>query len=911
MATVNRPSRLREDNLADTTDANITIDPETNTTMDGADLFEYALTTHDYDYGVLEEFPRLRELRYGITLKARLEFQRNPSTNPVGPPDLIHWGRYTGTTSSQFNNDDFHSAAKFSRNEDGYIGFYHYVNGLNHSQISIEQYLFNVMGIYKKDDNYYWNVTNNSSFEEIGKKELIVTYCSYNLFNKSDLKLKYVITPISTTKRTLLIDKSYQIIPNDLSSGKKVVTSLNVGKISSSYWNDLKVSLIIRLFVQLDDPSKQLPGLVSLPELILDNDCILILIDLLISYLHKGYLSDSDPSYGSITGCAVSSSNSNVIKTNTYRNRLVDTLVRLCQLDLTGGLISYTLDKIVQKEDWTYVTLLLLKLPNSERNSIDFVNTIHHYFSTHEMYSTQSCLILLEQVKFLISKNDYLNALKIAETTIKVLPLDFECWFLLGLCYTLVNDYELALLAINSLPIALNEYNQMNLISGIEDDFVTTFIDNFTNNQEPISEKSFLHYFPTPKAYVNKAFERSTPTIPSETLKQPSKKQPQKPPSGKVKQLWDDIFIFNPFIRHPITGNGFYKSPLICKSAREMSLVDQNLIKLCGPDAFKLSLASLSTSNANCSILDFTRKSPWGRCYDLLSSIVARIGWNSLLELKNKLFKSNSPDIRAKLSQYVVENNGDNNGNSLRKLISCEPWLEQMFIIMVQDLKSLASISSPGREQNHSALEWEILGHLGWSTKYNLKSSISSLITSVLGNIDTNDFNYFGSVQLLIIYDEFILSEVNNCKIDLFNDDYSNSLFSNKLILKQNHKLFASFTNALNNDSLPLDFILLIVMKLTSWNLRWYQYLPDYLITKVLMKLCFLHSPEFILSKIKIVFEQNKKTLASPSRFSLFSLKSKSSTSGDTDHKHFDHNDTIVAYFESLIHWFNNLKSET
>lgn len=892
--------------------ASVTAGSSTNLANAGNNLFLNGFEDYNYDYGVLEEFPKLREANYSSSIRYRLEFQKKVSANPIGPPDLIHWGRYVGTTSSQFNSDDFNATTEINPNEDGYIGFYHYVNGIDHqSPFPIDKYVFDVMGIYKKEDNFYWSQNNNSPFDEIGKKELIVTFCSYNIFNKSDFRLKYVVTPISTSKRTLLIDKSYQIIPNDnlAASKKKIVSSLNFNKIPSSFWTELQVSLIIRLFVQLDDPAKQLPGLVSFPQPVLLHQDLLHSIDLLVSYLPKGHITYSDPCYGSITGCGGTlETNASINKTNVYRNRLIDTLIRLCQLEVTGGAIDHAINKVTQlsnntnnKDEWTYVVLLLLKLPNGGNTSVTFVNMIHSYLSNNKIYSTQACLILLEQVKFLISKADYVNALKIAETCIKVLPLDFECWFYLAVCYTLVDDYDLALLAINSLPISLNEYYQSDLISGIEDPFADTFIDNFTNNQEPISEKTFLSYFPPMRSYVNKSLNQDS--------------QNDTGVEGRIKGLWDDIYIFNANNRHPITGNRFYKSPLICKSAKQSSLVDQNLVKLCGPDSIKLGLSSISSNSSTCSILDFNKKSTWGRCYDLLSFIIARIGWDSLLLIKHVLFRSNGADSLL-VNDYVVSHNDPQSQSTKNytKLITCELWLEQMFMVIVQDLRALSSINSPGREQNHSVLEWEVLGLLGWSVKYNLKSSISSLITSVLGNNQPYEFNYFGSMQLLMIYDEFVLSEVDNCSLDMFNDSYDKGLLTNKLILKQNPKLFNSFTKNLTQDSLPLDYILLIVMKLVSWNVRWYQYLPNYLIHKILMKLCIVHSSEFIVSKLKIVFEQNKKSISTAStKFSLFrfmgSPSKNKSPSNSNNLKHFDPEDSIVTYLEHIIKWIEEIKS--
>lgn len=367
--------------------------------------------------------------------------------------------------------------------------------------------------------------------------------------------------------------------------------------------------------------------------------------------------------------------------------------------------------------------------------------------------------------------------------------------------------------------------------------------------------------------------------------------QKQKP-NGKIKAIWNDIFVFNPYSRHPIVGNEFFQSPLVCKSAKEISMVDTNLIKLVGMNSTKIKLAGYAANSPSSSLLDFSRKSTWSRSYDLLSFIIAKIGWERVDQLRNSLFNS----------EVIPRVEGINN-----KIITrCEGWLEQLFIAISQDLAGLYSINSPGRDQNHSVLEWEILGLLGWNVKYNLKTSISSLITSVLNN-DKFDISYFGSVQLLMIYDEFVLSELNDSQIDIYNDDYSKYSYTNKLIIKPNNKLFESFSNTMMSKYVTLDLILLIILRLVSWNLRWYQYVPNYLINKILINLCKLHSPEFILSTFKIIFEQNKKKV-SEAKFRFFSRKSNNENT-DVNDNQFDANDTIIEYIEDLMNWIDRIKS--
>ena len=43
-----------------------------------------------------------------------------------------------------------------------------------------------------------------------------------------------------------------------------------------------------------------------------------------------------------------------------------------------------------------------------------------------------------------------------------------------------------------------------------------------------------------------------------------------------------------------------------------------------------------------------------------------------------------------------------------------------------------------------------------------------------------------------------------------------------------------SLVKSLEQEYFKLDFVLLAIIKLISWNVRWYQYVPDYLIMSIL-----------------------------------------------------------------------------
>lgn len=282
----------------------------------------------------------------------------------------------------------------------------------------------------------------------------------------------------------------------------------------------------------------------------------------------------------------------------------------------------------------------------------------------------------------------------------------------------------------------------------------------------------------------------------------------------------------------------------------------------------------------NSSILDFERKSTWGRCYDILSLLVAQVGWDELMKIKETVFTSSKPTLN-----HVVHH-----GQDRKMMVPCEKWLEQLFLILYEDLRALMTISVQKRQQ-HSAIEWGMLGLMGWSVKYNLKESISSLITSVMGS---QGFDYFGTVQLLEIYNEFVLSDTDS-NIDIYYDDYDLKFFSNKLILKQSN-VYDGFIKVLENEYLTLEIVLLNLMKLISWNLLWYQYVPNYLVFKILSKLVLKYDAVYICTHFRVVFEKNKKSVGKKGLFGFAAEKK-------PDTYEFVEGDTICEYVEKVINW--------
>ncbi|CUM66550.1 uncharacterized protein PRCAT00004219001 [Priceomyces carsonii] len=866
------------------------------------------LGVHDASYskGPLT-VPFIREQKYGQCIGARASLLEELITeSTIGPPNLVHWGKYYGMRSNHYLHNEFvveRASREDKRDDEGYVGYYHYVNGLKYESFErdIENYILGALGIEKENGDYYFkkNPTNESFASS--RKEMIVTFCSYNLFDKSDFRVRYVINLSGSTKKVAAhIDMSYQIVyfssgTYDRNRKNASYNADSVSKIPRSYWEELKASEIIRLFIQLDDPSRLLTALVSLPGITETRNTILNAIITLVNLLPRGTRAGTRPSFGS----SVASGTKNDSKSTDYRNYLVDSLLRLCYLDPNGDIGNFAIDaiknKYYQKEDakqWDYVIVLIMKIQAGINREQDFLNLIHKHLKSN-IYTTQLSLLLSEQVKYLISKSSYDKALLVAKKCVQILSLDFDSWYYLALCYVLVGDYRKALLVMNHIPVVLShkqKNNDIDTISGITDWYSRTFSHRLNLPDETINENLLNSFFPPPR--VNSKIYQRYRTSPA---------PPVEVEMGSITKMWHDMLLFNQNLRHPINGYHFYQSPLINCSGKELSSVDPMLIRICGPSSAKNLLASHSAGTPSTSILDINYKSTWGRCYDLLSLIIAQVGWDELVRIKESSFsgkESNSSSNQA----YVV-----NNDSSSLQTASCDPWLDQLFLILYEDLRVIMTIRSRENQQ-HSALEWEMLGLLGWNVKYGIKESIGSLITSVMGKSMEGLFDYFGTVQLLEIYDEFVLSDVSGSHLDVYHDVYDNKFYATKLALQLTGQAYTEFVSSLENDFLTLDFMLLQLIKLVSWNLRWYQYATNYLVMKILTKLIFKHDSIFIRSQLKMIVEQNKAANTKKSLYSFSTLFGYTTQKKQVEKFEFLEKDTILDYLEEMLTWIENIK---
>ncbi|CAI5760436.1 unnamed protein product [Candida verbasci] len=319
--------------------------------------------------------PKVRESNFGQTLGERSQVNNQYE---IGPSDLIHRAIYAGSKSALYNQYDF-KTKKNVIDHDEYIGYYHYINGF----IDIDSYIQQVIGDDKKKF----------------KKDIILSYCSWNIFGKTDYKIKFVLHPNGEIERMIMRETNME---------------------------ELKVSQILRSLYYVDNPQHQLTGTVNFP--IFRNKLELKdVLKLLVKYVSKGYETGK----------------------NQYENKLIDSILKLCK--------SKELSQFVYNEtSFEYLRIKLLK----NINPIEYLKSVQK-ISTPSNFSISNGLILLDQVKFLIKNNKFNLALEVSKMTVLIQPLDFETWYYLVISYILNSNFRMAISVINQIPVKLNDESSL------------------------------------------------------------------------------------------------------------------------------------------------------------------------------------------------------------------------------------------------------------------------------------------------------------------------------------------------------------------------------------------------------------------------------------------------------------------
>ena len=279
------------------------------------------------------------------------------------------------------------------------------------------------------------------------KNDNITTYCTFNIFQKLDIRLRYESEDV------------YQVNVINCLNGN------NETSLSDLIWEETFVSCCIRSMIINLDSERKIPGLVELPfvfenrspsdyKRVIDSLC-----KFLPRFLECGW--DSTKSvYATIL--------------NNYLTQSLLVFLSITPKFMTDYAIQ-VLDNLIKSDPSNFkyyfiVTIYIMEQSNDR--DLEMVRRIHEILDvllpelyelpSDEPYSTDliNCItdVLCIQARFLLNSNDYELSLSISTLATKLSSDSFESWLLLSKSYVFLQQYDKALLTINSMP-CLAEYD--------------------------------------------------------------------------------------------------------------------------------------------------------------------------------------------------------------------------------------------------------------------------------------------------------------------------------------------------------------------------------------------------------------------------------------------------------------------
>ena len=500
------------------------------------------------------------------------------------------------------------------------------------------------------------------------------TYCTTNVFSNVDIRIRYE-SP-----------KHYQINVTDCITG-----SGNI-QLTPKLWEETFVSCFVRSIIINLDRERKIPGLVEFP-FAMENGIAYCekCLALICRYLPRGLELGCDT-----TKCGSPSFRWNYVlesllaflqvaqKLSPF---VVNTLLELCEQD--------------PENDICYRTALVAVLTNSEANELKAIQVLSetiqklfpsglHQLDQHQLVYAADLLNM--QVEFLMSKGDYALALPLAQKTTALCSDNFEAWHKLAKCYIELDNFEAGLFTINALPsLVAKDPCKTAMLQGIkEEQYYSRPLCSGPKSRLHSNEYNFISS--TLKAVKDHDLSSM---IFGRIVMPPQAKR------GCIKELWDG----------PCQDLGPIYGPQ-----------SKNLINFVSPqEVSSLGDRNLLARNSMANQLSWSLL----KAYNLLMHIVSKIGWNSLLELRSKIFVME----RERSSSQIGELRPEFKSKRL-----CEKWLDQLFLNLYEDLK-ITFHNQEHREELYSGLEWELLGLTHLRT-WNWADAVPCLRTSIMARFD-------------------------------------------------------------------------------------------------------------------------------------------------------------------------------
>lgn len=626
------------------------------------------------------DYPRTLEKVHGESLIFRTSLLSelvSTGKSGIGPPDLIHCTEL----------DKFH---------DEKIGEFFYITGIDASSVSMPIAFLKLIK---------WNDGKKLKSASL-KNDDITTYCTFNIFQKLDIRLRYESEDV------------YQVNIVDCLNGNNEIP------LSDLIWEETFVSCCIRSVIINSDFERKIPGLVELP-FVFENRCASDykrVIDSLCKFLPR------------FLECGWDSTKS--VYATILNNYLTESL--LVFLSITPEFITdyaiQVLDNLMTNDPSNsryYAIVIISIMERSNDRDVEMIKRIHEILDlllpvlyglpSDEPYISDliNCItdVLSIQARFLLNNNDYELSLSISTLATNLSSDNFESWYLLSKGYIFSQQYDKALLSINSMP-CLAEYDivkqaQINAFKF----YMNYYKAPLCHSREHCTMTSHeLNHLMNIMHYENE-LELKTIIFGRTVMPNESK-------YGCIEEIWNKSCLE----LGPICGP---------QSDNLINFVSQQEVNTVGD------MLLLKRSKE-------TRQESWfiKQVRLLLMELVARIGWNALLQLRSDVFVMES--------KFKMIESSDKLSTELRQKRLCQRWFDAMFLGVYEDLSISTSSQENKATAKYSGLEWELLG-LTLLRVSDLPDAVACLRTSILARFDPISCHHLLNLYLTMDFnDEFM-----------------------------------------------------------------------------------------------------------------------------------------------------------
>lgn len=477
-----------------------------------------------------------------------------------------------------------------------------------------------------------------------------LTYCTYNAFSKVDMR---VTVHIPGKFQSAVVNHEGKLIHEKL-------TEQELEKL----WLETFVCSIVRCMLDGEEEDANKFG--SLVEIRRENpfDLGVVSQELLANFVAAFEKLFWD---GPKLGCGVDLPSPTLIS-----NYLVDGFLKCIELTQSFDMALDVLKRLEEKEP-AVATLIahVLLLKDEEVKAVQVMNDAI-------LRNERDSELLLLQAQFLMNKRRYDLALHLARQAVKSSPSDFKVWAVLVKVYTKLNDFENALLTLNSCP--MNSHKDVftlrrvvALRGGGEELHLPSPVDVFLDEVSNLQSTSI--------AIEQKNLDNLLAHLPAANLKSTF---------AKAYDLLTEI----------VNKTGW---EALLKHRAKVFVMEEEYRK-------DKSSAAHTRTTSEVNVPEPEEEEVSGEANDNSSTVAVKLP---------------KKDINGSADESDVE-------NEFRKKRLCERWLDNLFMLLYEDLRAYTMwqaeyvhFQAQQMEYKKTTLEWEILGLIAFRLKHFKEGSIA------------------------------------------------------------------------------------------------------------------------------------------------------------------------------------------